>query len=123
MILRPPGSTRTDTLFPDTPLFRSPVSVSIAVLPSFDAVMVAVPAVVPTVASPVVLTLITAGVSDCHDTSPMTRVYGPRLIAPGWSVLVYLPHACSCRVSPETKVVSLSAPHEPELSDTILNAM
>src|SRR3546814_14878060 len=71
---------------------------------SFDAVMVEVPAVVPPVASPVVSTLITAGVSDCHDTSLMMRVYGPGLVAPGCTVLVYVPTACRGRVSPEPSV-------------------
>src|SRR3546814_17984538 len=88
---------------------------------SFDAVMVEVPAVVPPVASPVVSTLITAGVSDCHDTSLMTRVYGPGLVAPGCTVLVYVPTACSCRVSPEPSVVSLSGTPETMLMATLLS--
>src|SRR3546814_12285422 len=43
MIRRPPRSTRTDTLFPYTTLFRSIVSRFVAGGPAFDIVGIAIP--------------------------------------------------------------------------------
>src|SRR3546814_700954 len=44
MIRRPPRSTRTDTLFPYTTLFRSPASASCASVPSVSVPRTSVPA-------------------------------------------------------------------------------